>query len=515
MPARVALSLKILLLFTTLGHSYRILGLFPHPAKSHVNVFYPLMKGLALKGHDVTFVSHYKFNDNISTLKEMQIVNPGADLVDAIDMSQLLGNRIQMYLNNVLLAYWAVNTCHDGLSSPVFQELLNSDESFDLVIMEFFNTDCYAPFAYKFKAHLIGLSSCTIMHWTHERFANIYNPSYIPITHMDYSDRLNFFERVENTVLGILHEILYNYILRYNDERIARMYFKEDFPSLTKIVHNASVFLVNTHFSLNLPKPLVPAVIDIGGIHINKVKKVPQDLEKWINESTHGVIYFSLGSMIKGHTFPDEKRSEFLKAFGRLPQRVLWKWENETMSGKPDNVMIQKWMPQLDILCHPNVKAFISHGGLLGTTEAVHCGVPVVVMPQYGDQFTNARALEANGGGVILHLSEATEEKIHDALRTILDPQFQKQAKELSARFRDRPLPPLETAIYWVEYVARHRGAHHMRTAAVDMPLYKYLLLDVIAFLLLVAGLVFALFFYVTRAVFRKLFTKRDKQKTN
>jgi glucuronosyltransferase len=83
----------------------------------------------------------------------------------------------------------------------------------------------------------------------------------------------------------------------------------------------------------------------------NSVDDLLQNLEKWINESAHGVIYFSLGSMIKGHTFPDEKRREFLKAFGRLPQRVLWKWENDSMPGKPDNVMIQKWMPQLDILC--------------------------------------------------------------------------------------------------------------------------------------------------------------------
>ncbi|RZC33076.1 UDPGT domain containing protein, partial [Asbolus verrucosus] len=150
------------------------------------------------------------------------------------------------------------------------------DETFDIVIMEFFNTDCFVPFAHKFKAHLIGLSSCTIMHWTNERFANIYNPSYIPINHMDYSDRLGFFERVENTILGVIHEILFNYILRYNDERIARMYFKENFPPLTHIIHNASLFLVNTHSSLNLPKPQVPAVVDIGGVHIEEIKKLPQ-----------------------------------------------------------------------------------------------------------------------------------------------------------------------------------------------------------------------------------------------
>lgn len=68
------------------------------------------------------------------------------------------------------------------------------------------------------------------------------------------------------------------------------------------------------------------------------------------------------------------------------------------------------------------MKAFIAHGGLLGTIEAVHCGVPVIVMPQFGDQFTNARALEANGGGVILHLKDATEELIYKKLKTVLSP---------------------------------------------------------------------------------------------
>jgi glucuronosyltransferase len=39
----------------------------------------------------------------------------------------------------------------------------------------------------------------------------------------------------------------------------------------------------------------------------------------------------------------------------------------------------------------------------------------------------------------------------------------------------------MDTAIYWTEYVIRHRGAPHMRTAGADLPLYQYLLLDVIA----------------------------------
>lgn len=86
---------------------------------------------------------------------------------------------------------------------------------------------------------------------------------------------------------------------------------------------------------------------------------------------------------------------------------------------------------------------------------------------------------------------------------------FNKKAKELSERFRDRPLPPLDTAVYWVEYVARHKGAPHMRTAAVGMPFYQYLLLDVIAFLAVVLFVFFYIFYFVTKALFRKLFKSK------
>ncbi|KAJ3658299.1 hypothetical protein Zmor_010047 [Zophobas morio] len=504
---------RLLLILTTasLVHGYKILALFPHRGKSHFLVYYPLVEALAKKGHDVTVMGHYPLKTPIPNYRDV-VLHEEIPTIPG-NLGDFTGSWLQRWFTLLMLDKLAEASCTQAFASSVVKDFLKTDERFDVIITQAFNSECFASFANKFKAPTIGISTCIIPHWISERVGTPTTPSYIPNVHMEHYDRMPFLARVENLVLGVLQQLYYNSVMMKYGEDIAKEYFGEDSPSLMDITLNTSLLLVNSHFSLTLPRPTVPALVEVGGMHIGQVKKLPTDLEKWINESTHGVIYFSLGSMIKGHTFPDEKRQEFLKAFGRLPQRVLWKYENDTMPGKPDNVMIQKWMPQLDILCHPNVKAFISHGGLLGTTEAVHCGVPVMVMPQYGDQFTNAKALEANGGGVILHLYEATEEKVYDALKTILDPKFKKQAEELSTRFRDRPMPPLETAIYWVEYVARHRGAHHMRTAAVGMPLYKYLLLDVIAFLLLVFGLVFAASFYVTRAIFRKLFGKKDKQK--
>jgi glucuronosyltransferase len=47
---------------------------------------------------------------------------------------------------------------------------------------------------------------------------------------------------------------------------------------------------------------------------------------------------------------PEEYRKVFVNVFSRLKQRVIWKWETETMPDLPPNVKLSKWLPQQDIL---------------------------------------------------------------------------------------------------------------------------------------------------------------------
>ena len=75
-----------------------------------------------------------------------------------------------------------------------------------------------------------------------------------------------------------------------------------------------------------------------------------QDLQKYLDEAPDGVIYFSMGSNLKGYLMPESKRNAFLGAFSKLKQRVLWKWESDTSPGKLSNVKFDKWLPQSDIL---------------------------------------------------------------------------------------------------------------------------------------------------------------------
>lgn len=72
---------------------------------------------------------------------------------------------------------------------------------------------------------------------------------------------------------------------------------------------------------------------------------------------------------------------------------------------------------------HPKTVAFISHGGLLGTTEAIHCGVPMLFIPVFADQGTNsAAAVEAGLGKRVLY-GAITKESVYEALSQVLTPE--------------------------------------------------------------------------------------------
>jgi len=54
-----------------------------------------------------------------------------------------------------------------------------------------------------------------------------------------------------------------------------------EIPPLADIAKRGNLILVNSHFSLTKARPLVPAVVEVGGIHIDKpAKKLPQVVQR-------------------------------------------------------------------------------------------------------------------------------------------------------------------------------------------------------------------------------------------
>ena len=213
--------------------------------------------------------------------------------------------------------------------------------------------------------------------------------------------------------------------MQIKDNERLRKRFGSDLPDLRDLADNTSLIFVNQHFSFSGPRPLPVNVVEIGGIHIKKERKqLPADLQQLLDNAEHGVIYVSWGSIINSQGMPLNKKQEIVEAFKRLPQTILWKWQNDSLTATAKNVHIRSWLPQIDILCHPNIKVFMSHGGLMGMSEGVYCQTPTIVTPIYGDQYLNAAALEHRGMAIVLHYNELTRDNIVNAVEKILQPRW-------------------------------------------------------------------------------------------
>lgn len=89
-------------------------------------------------------------------------------------------------------------------------------------------------------------------------------------------------------------------------------------------------------------------------------------------------------------------------------------------------------------------------------------------------------------------------------------------AEVISKKFRDRPNTPIETAVFWVEYVIRHKGAPELQSVAVQLAWYKYYLADVIFVILGTVVLsIYFVYFVVSRLIAFALKRKQSKIKKN
>ncbi|XP_036032142.1 UDP-glucuronosyltransferase 2B1-like [Onychomys torridus] len=209
-----------------------------------------------------------------------------------------------------------------------------------------------------------------------------------------------------------------------------------------------------------------------------------EEMEDFVQSSgEHGVVVFSLGSMVRNLT--DEKANIVASALAQIPQKVLWRFDGKKPETLGSNTRLYKWIPQNDLLGHPKTKAFVAHGGTNGIYEAIYHGIPIVGIPLFADQPDNINHMVAKGAAVRVDFNTLSTTDLLTALRTIInDSSYKENAMRLSRIQHDQPMKPLDRAVFWIEFVMRNKGAKHLRVAAHDLTWFQYHSLDVLGFLL-------------------------------
>ncbi|XP_050501766.1 UDP-glycosyltransferase UGT5-like [Diabrotica virgifera virgifera] len=499
----------ILILFTLICtvHNYNVLIISPMVSSSHFYLGNALGRGLVEAGHQVTVVSPYEDKNPLKGYKDVVLTGLAQQ---KRDISPLDFYHMDPFSISSHFADVGTGIVNNIFNHPNFKNLINSNEKFDVLIIQYFRSDALNILQCHYNAPLIVFSIVVPGFWVNPIVGSPLEPSYFPDFLLKYSSNMNFWERTVNSLL-----LLFNYVHKH-------LYFipqqkklmSEHFPKCTDqdaAFYNASLVFVTAHESANQPIPLVPSMINIGGHHIKPAKELPKDLKIFMDKAKEGVVYFSLGTNVDPTNMKPEQLRDILNSLGKIKQKVLWKYGGN-VTNLPKNVQLGKWFPQSDLLAHPNLKLFITHGGLLSTLETVYHGVPILALPVFADQNMNGAIAQEAGYGISLPFAEVTEEKLTNALHEVLtNPKYEETVKIRSSIFHDRPMKPLDLAVYWTEFVVRHKGAPHLRVGSMDLRWYQYLLLDVIAAVSVVIVIVFTVLYILCISLCCSKQKRKDK----
>ncbi|KAM5570551.1 UDP-glycosyltransferase 74B1-like [Rosa sericea] len=150
---------------------------------------------------------------------------------------------------------------------------------------------------------------------------------------------------------------------------------------------------------------------------------------KWLDKKPpQSVIYISFGSMANIAAKQVEEIAWGLKA---SDQHFLWvvkesenKLPDEFLNAIGETGLVVTWCNQLEVLAHPAVGCFITHCGWNSTLEGLSLGMPMVGVPQWSDQPTNAKFVEELWGvGVRVKKNEeglVTKDELEMCIREVM-----------------------------------------------------------------------------------------------
>ena len=115
------------------------------------------------------------------------------------------------------------------------------------------------------------------------------------------------------------------------------------------------------------------------------------------------LVYVSYGTVApQGDAYPGAYRQAIEQLAG-LDVRILLntgRRDPAELGPLPEGVHAQRWVREQAVL--PYVTAMVSHGGAGSVRTALSAGVPMAILPRFGDQPLNARAVEAAGAGLVV-----------------------------------------------------------------------------------------------------------------
>lgn len=486
--------------------------LAPFPYRSHIIQHEAIGSELKSRGHTIYMMLPVSY-PNVAEIKEKFLVVTYKTIEEDMytapsqHLKAAFGAAITMtpiqFLQKITDAF--IQMCTNPLEDEdFFRELF--ELRIDLALVDAFpHSRCYFILMHNLNIAYVSL----ITQYEPWVWKTPVLPSFVPFPLVGamYSDRMSFIERVQN-LWTLLQWSAFPKISVLEDDFVKK-YIKPDsskeqstFASLNA---KSQLWFIDTDWALEFPRPLMPNEINMGGLVTQPAKPLIGEFKTYADgASSHGLIIATFGTI---DVLTKDIMDKFLTAFSLIKQKVLLRYTGEItqeLKAKiPKNLFISQWLPQNDILGHPNTQLFITHGGSNGQFEALYHAVPTITFPLFSEQPHNALRMTHLGGGLTLNIRDFTAEQLVWAINEILtNNSYRENIARRSAIFHDQGGTPRQRAARWIEYVLKHGGSH-LHSHALDMPWYEYLMIDMlivlVVFPVMVLTFLFTSMFYLVR----------------
>ncbi|KAK9804701.1 hypothetical protein WJX72_000738 [[Myrmecia] bisecta] len=300
------------------------------------------------------------------------------------------------------------------------------------------------------------------------------NLARVPQMNSGFSSNMSFWQRVQNVAIWAASTLMIRFIF---NPIFSSAWVQNNVPphNARTSLESVCVVIVSDDFAIASSRPISPHVAVVGALTAAPAKQLGAELEEYLQSAgQHGLVYASFGTTAVPE--PHELRGVAAALAALAPRKALWKLTASEQSNLHklgiclgDNVRAVAWVPQNDLLGHPNVGAFLTQGGSNSVLEAMYHGVPLVGLPLLAEQPGNIAKVAHAGAGIAVSPLDrpSLAADLEAALLAVLsNVTYRRAAAAVAARMQTRRRRPAELAADALEHAAWMHGSPYLRDLA-------------------------------------------------